>query len=91
MCTGLSQSDLVPLVAVPELVRRPAEVIQLDATMSLPSRDIAPIKLQIRRLGPGHYVAPGVDLPISGDWQLEVSALLTQTDEVRTTGTIPIK
>jgi copper transport protein len=69
----------------------PTEVINMEATFSLPSRDIAPIKLQLRRLGPGHYTAPGADIPISGDWQLEVAALRSQTDEVRATGTIPIK
>ncbi|MGH9024505.1 MAG: FixH family protein [Acidimicrobiia bacterium] len=69
----------------------PTEVLQMDARMSLPSRDIAPIKLQLRRLGPGHYTAPGVDLPISGDWQLEVATLISDTDEVRATGTIPIR
>jgi copper transport protein len=69
----------------------PTEVLQLDATMSLPSRDIAPLKLQLRRLGPGHYVAPGVDLPIAGDWQLEVAALVSETDEVRVADTVPIR
>jgi len=69
----------------------PSEVINMDARLSLPSREIAPIKLSMRRLGPGHYVAPGADIPIAGDWQLEVGALVSQTDEVRATGSIPIK
>ncbi|MCZ7527662.1 MAG: copper resistance protein CopC [Acidimicrobiia bacterium] len=42
------------------------DVLDMRVTMSLPARDVAPIEVPLRRLGPGHYFSPGFDLPIAG-------------------------
>ena len=67
------------------------QVGEFQASASLPQRDIAPIPIPVRRLGPGHYIASGVSLPISGEWTLTVRALVTETDEAAVAGKISIR
>jgi copper transport protein len=66
------------------------EVGEFQASASLPSRDIAPIAIPVRRAGPGHWIGSGVDLPIRGDWTLTVRILLSETDQAAVTGKLPI-
>jgi copper transport protein len=66
------------------------EVNEFQVSASLPSRNIAPIPIPARRIGPGHYISSGVNLPIPGDWTLTIRVLLTETNEVALTGKLPI-
>jgi copper transport protein len=66
------------------------EVNEFQVSASLPSRGIAPIPIPVRRIGPGHYIASGIDLPIRGDWNLTVRVLLSETDQAALTGKLPI-
>jgi hypothetical protein len=63
----------------------------MTATLALPDRDIAPIEVPLRRLGPGHYVAYGFTIPFTGDWEVTTEALLGQTDQVTSEGELPIR
>jgi copper transport protein len=64
---------------------------ELTAEASLPEREIAPIALQPRRAGPGHYVIGGAPLAPSGDWTLEFVARVSEFDEFGTRFVVPIK
>jgi copper transport protein len=66
------------------------EVNEFQVSAALPSRDIAPIPIPVRRIGPGHYISSGVDLPIRGDWTLTVRILLSETDQAALAGKLPI-
>jgi copper transport protein len=66
------------------------EVNEFQVSASLPSRNIAPIPIPARRIGPGHYISSGVNLPIRGDWNLTIRVLLTETNEVALAGKLPI-
>ena len=68
----------------------PLDVPEITVNFSLPSRDIAPIDVPLRRLGPGHYLSPGFDIPIAGEWRATAKARLTEVDQVTLTGTLPI-
>ena len=68
----------------------PLDVAEVTVTFDLPSRDIAPITVPLRDLGPGHYLSPGFDIPLSGDWRVTTKVRLTDVDQVTRTGTIPI-
>jgi copper transport protein len=67
------------------------EVPELKATLRQPSRDIGPITVPLTRAGPGHFVAPRVELPLSGTWQLDVVVRLTEIDEVQTSTTFTVR
>jgi copper transport protein len=69
----------------------PKDVLELSVRVSLPGRDVAAIDVPVRRAGPGHYLARGVDFPIPGEWRVEAQALLGATDAEAFAGTIDIR
>jgi copper transport protein len=69
----------------------PMDVAELTVTLDQPSRNIAPITVPLRKLGPGHYLSPGFDIPIAGDWRVTGKARLTDVDEVTLTDTLTIR
>ncbi len=69
----------------------PANVLGLEADLSNPAKGIAPIKVTLIKLGPGHYTSNGLAIPFSGKWQLELKALVTDIDEVDVTATVPVR
>lgn len=66
------------------------EVNEFQVFAALPSREITPISIPVRRLGPGHYISSGTDLPIRGDWTLTIRILLSETDQAALAGKLPI-
>lgn len=64
--------------------------VEASATFSLPARGIAGVPVPFARAGPAHWSANDVDLPIAGEWTLQVQVLLTEVDRVTATFTIPI-
>jgi copper transport protein len=52
------------------------------ASLSLPSRGIAPIEIPLDRAGPNHFRNTSFVVPFAGKWQLVVRAFHTDTDEV---------
>lgn len=63
---------------------------EVSAQMSQKENDIAPIKVNLIRLAPGHYTSAGFTVPFSGDWQLTVKAVINDVDEASATATVPI-
>ena len=67
------------------------EVQDLTATLTLPSQDVGPLTVPVIRAGPGHFSAYNFNLPLRGQWKLEVKALLSDIDEATLDTTIPVK
>ena len=67
------------------------EVQELNATLTLPSEEVGPLKVPLTRAGPGHFSAYDFALPLRGEWKLEVKALLSDIDEATVSTTIPVK
>src|SRR6185295_10781153 len=68
----------------------PKDVDELTVTMALPGRGIAPIDVPLRRLGPGHWLSPGFDMPLAGEWRVTAKPLLSEFDQPTLRGTIDI-
>jgi copper transport protein len=66
----------------------PLDVTDLKVTIDLPDRNIAPIDVGLRRLSPGHYFAPGFNVPIAGDWRVTAKPLVSQFDQPTLRGTV---
>ncbi len=64
---------------------------ELTVAASLPEREIAPIELEPRKAGPGHFVIGAAPLAPAGDWTLEFAARVSEFDEFRTSFDVPIK
>jgi copper transport protein len=69
----------------------PMDVAELTVAFDLPSRKIAAIDVPLRKLGPGHYLSPGFNIPIAGDWRVVAKARLTDVDQVTLTDTVTIR
>lgn len=60
----------------------PVEIRSLELSFSLPDSGIAPIKADVRKSGPGHYVAPAAELAVKGDWKADSTVRLSKFNEV---------
>jgi copper transport protein len=66
-------------------------IVDATATMSLPSKGVAPIEVPLERAGPSHFQNTNFTVPLKGDWQLVVRAYKTQVDEAAAETTVPIR
>ena len=64
---------------------------EVTVTAALPGRGIEPLALDVRKAGPGHYVAGGAPLAPAGDWRLELVARVSEFDELRTAFEVPVR
>ena len=64
---------------------------QLTVSASLPAERIAPITLDARKAGPGHYVIGGAPLAPAGDWRLAVDARVSEFDQYGARFTVPVR
>jgi len=67
---------------------QPASQIRVE--LSLPDRDIGPLKPALRIAGPNHAIGDNVDLPFAGTWTLDIYALYG-FDEVKFTTTVQVR
>jgi copper transport protein len=64
---------------------------ELSVDASLPGKDIAPIELEPRKAGPGHYVVTGASLGVAGDWTIGVRSRISEFDEYAAKFEVPVK
>jgi copper transport protein len=64
---------------------------EVAVSATLPERNIGPLPLRARRVGPGHFTVPRADLVPGGDWRIEVRMLVSEFDEFRTTIEVPVR
>ncbi|MGA7395847.1 MAG: copper resistance protein CopC [Solirubrobacterales bacterium] len=69
----------------------PVEVRDLEMTFSLPDSDIAAIDADVRKAGPGHYVAPAAMLAVKGDWLAQAAVRFSRFDEQLVEFEVPIR
>jgi copper transport protein len=69
---------------------QPASADEVRLGASLPSAGIGPLRVRSVVAGPGHFVAPAVQLPIGGTWQLQVQIRKGDFDEWLKTVSVPI-
>jgi copper transport protein len=89
---------LVPGVAGPNdihvYVTNPAggltSALEVTGTLSLPSQGIEGIEVPFVVAGRNHWSSNDLDIPIAGAWELTVTVLLTEIDQIEATFTIPI-
>lgn len=64
---------------------------ELRVALRLPDKDIGPIDTAPRRAGPGHYVVTRADLGVAGDWELAVSARVSEFDQYDASVEVPVE
>lgn len=68
----------------------PLDAEDLTVTFALPGRDIPPIDVPLRRLGPGHYYSPGFDIPFPGSWQIDARPVVSEFEQPSLEGSVEI-
>lgn len=57
----------------------------LTVELELPERGVGPLRLDVPRAGPGHFLVSDADMPLAGTWDVTLVARLTDFDLQRTT------
>jgi copper transport protein len=68
----------------------PRDVEDVTVSLTLPDDDIGPLEVPVEPAALGHYSAYGFDIPISGDWELDVAVRVTDFEQVDAGTTVPI-
>jgi copper transport protein len=68
----------------------PIEPEEVQASLSLPERDLGPITLTLENIGPGEYVASDVEIPYPGNWELEMAVRTSDIDQTLLKTAVPV-
>ncbi|WP_405756372.1 copper resistance protein CopC [Streptomyces sp. NBC_00073] len=60
---------------------QPLDVPEIKVAFTLPAKDIGPLPLVPERAAPGHWSASGVQLPLAGEWRIDVSVRTSDIDQ----------
>ncbi|MEU9709245.1 copper resistance protein CopC [Streptomyces sp. NPDC047967] len=60
----------------------PMDVPELKLALTLESKDIGPLPVVPDRLAEGHWSASGVQIPMAGDWTIDVTVRTSDIDQV---------
>jgi copper transport protein len=61
---------------------KPMDVPELKLALTLESKDIGPLPVVPDRLAEGHWSASGVQIPMAGDWKVDVTVRTSDIDQV---------
>ncbi len=56
------------------------KVKQFDLKLSQPGKGVGPLDAGARKAGPGHYVTTGAVFGVSGDWNVQIAARVSEFD-----------
>ncbi|MGW0389457.1 copper resistance CopC/CopD family protein [Streptomyces sp. NPDC003042] len=60
---------------------KPVDLPELKVSFTLPAKEIGPLPLAPDRAGPGHWTASGVQLPLAGEWRIDVTVRTSDIDQ----------
>ncbi|WP_406183627.1 copper resistance CopC/CopD family protein [Streptomyces sp. NBC_01006] len=60
---------------------QPLDIPEIKVAFTLPAKDIGPLPLLPERAAPGHWSASGVQLPLAGEWRLDVTVRTSDIDQ----------
>ena len=63
---------------------------EVTADLTLPAQDLGPLDLELVDYGQGHWSADSAEIPLAGDWQLEVLVRTSDVDQTRFETTVPV-
>ncbi|MGW6879854.1 copper resistance CopC/CopD family protein [Streptomyces goshikiensis] len=60
---------------------QPLDLPEVKVAFTLPTKDIGPLPLAPERAAPGHWSATGVQLPLAGEWRIDVTVRTSDIDQ----------
>ncbi|MFJ6480693.1 MULTISPECIES: copper resistance CopC/CopD family protein [unclassified Streptomyces] len=68
----------------------PFDLPEVKIAFTLPAKDIGPLPLVPEQATPGHWTASGVQLPLSGEWRIDVTVRTSDIDQTTVQKTVKI-
>ncbi|MER6445875.1 hypothetical protein DEJ51_16150 [Streptomyces venezuelae] len=68
----------------------PFDLPEIKIAFTLPAKDIGPLPLVPERAAPGHWTASGVQLPLAGEWRIDVTVRTSDIDQTTVQKTVKI-
>ncbi|MGW3328137.1 copper resistance CopC/CopD family protein [Streptomyces virginiae] len=68
----------------------PFDLPEIKVAFTLPAKDIGPLPLVPERAAPGHWTASGVQLPLAGEWRIDVTVRTSDIDQTTVQKTVKI-
>ncbi|MET9320035.1 copper resistance protein CopC [Streptomyces sp. NPDC003038] len=69
---------------------KPLELPEIKIAFTLPAKDIGPLPLVPDHTAPGHWTASGVQVPLAGDWRIDVTVRTSDIDQTTVQKTVKI-
>ncbi|MCX5124074.1 copper resistance CopC/CopD family protein [Streptomyces sp. NBC_00347] len=60
---------------------KPLDLPELKVSFTLEAKEIGPLPVLPERAAPGHWTASGVQLPLTGDWRIDVTVRTSDIDQ----------
>ncbi|MGW7100233.1 copper resistance CopC/CopD family protein [Streptomyces sp. NPDC054838] len=60
---------------------QPLDLPEVKVSFTLPAKEIGPLPVLPERAAPGHWSADGVQLPLSGEWRIDVTVRTSDIDQ----------
>jgi copper transport protein len=67
------------------------KVKEMNVDLLLPSENLGPLKPDVRKAGPGHYVMNGALFGVSGEWDVKMTARVSEFDAYYSSVKVDIK
>ena len=67
------------------------KVKELNVDLLLPSQNLGPLKPDVRKAGPGHFVMNGALFGVAGEWDVKISARVSEFDAYYASTKVNIK
>ncbi|MGW6978024.1 copper resistance CopC/CopD family protein [Streptomyces sp. NPDC054932] len=68
----------------------PLDLPEVKVAFTLPAKDIGPLPLVPEQAAPGHWTASGVQLPLAGEWRIDVTVRTSDIDQTTVQKTVKI-
>jgi copper transport protein len=75
---------------VREIVTVPWDVPEVRAAFQLPGSDLGRLPVELAKVAPGVYQATNAQLPIAGEWRLEVTVRTSEIDSTTVQLAVPV-
>ncbi|MDX3536391.1 copper resistance protein CopC [Streptomyces sp. MB09-01] len=69
---------------------KPFDLPEIKVAFTLPAKDIGPLPLVPDQAAPGHWTASGVQLPLAGEWRIDVTVRTSDIDQTTVQKTVKI-
>ncbi|WP_405921584.1 copper resistance CopC/CopD family protein [Streptomyces sp. NBC_00122] len=69
---------------------KPLDLPEIKVSFTLPAKDIGPLPVLPDRSAPGHWTASGVQLPLAGEWRIDVTVRTSDIDQTTVQKTVKI-